>query len=159
MKIGASPSLPAVVGFLDAEADRLLEPRERESARAAMERALKLRLDPTTSLRYFTPQLLREATTAAPGGNPPGNRSDGPQSGAVVSTEGKSVLSVAKPAFPDRYLKAPSGAVIAAEHIPPEDWIIQARRYRDHGTWPSTLGPPARTPGSSCPPEFAREAT
>jgi hypothetical protein len=29
-----------VVGFLDAEADRLLEPREREAARAAMERAL-----------------------------------------------------------------------------------------------------------------------
>jgi hypothetical protein len=30
----------AVVGFLGAEADRLLEPREREAARAAMERAL-----------------------------------------------------------------------------------------------------------------------
>jgi hypothetical protein len=30
----------AVVGFLDAEADRVLEPREREAARAAMERGL-----------------------------------------------------------------------------------------------------------------------
>jgi hypothetical protein len=68
------------------------------------------------------------------------------------------VLIPVKSSLSDRYLKNGKG-IVAAEHIPPEDWIIFARQYRKRGVWPSTLGPPAGKPGSSCPPEFAKEAS
>jgi hypothetical protein len=58
----------------------------------------------------------------------------------------------------DRYLNSGKG-IVAAEDVPPEGWILLARQYREHGVWPSTLGPPVGKPGSSCPREFAKEAS
>jgi hypothetical protein len=46
-----------------------------------------------------------------------------------------------------------------AEDVPAEEWIVLAKHYRQFGTCPSTLGPPAGNPGSSRPPELASEAS
>jgi hypothetical protein len=66
--------------------------------------------------------------------------------------------SPAKSSLPHRYLKTGKG-IMAAEDVPPEDWIILAKNYWQYGQWPNTLGPPPGKPGSSCPPEFAKEAS
>jgi hypothetical protein len=114
----------------------------------------RLRLDPTATLAYFTPIVAREAKKRT-------NTSSVPQTQAPqnppAETNGQSIFA-AKPTFPENYMKI-GGRVIAAEHIPPEDWIMLARNWRDHGQWPNTLGPPPGKPGSSCPPDFAKEAS
>jgi hypothetical protein len=120
----------------------------------------RIRLDPMTSLQHFTPMVTREAVardfragapTVTTGLAPPVN-------GANLVAPQINGSPTWKVALPDRYLKGPKGAIIAAEDVPPEDWIILARNWREHGQWPPTLGPPPGKPGSSCPPDFAREA-
>jgi hypothetical protein len=121
----------------------------------------RIRLDPMASLRHFTPMVTRGAVardfcagapTVTSGLAPPVNG----ENLVAPQINGSPTWKVAPP---HRYLKGAKGAIIAAEQIPPEDWIFYARRYREHGDWPPTLGPPPGKPGSSCPPELAKEAS
>jgi hypothetical protein len=137
-----------------------------------MERFAHGQNDAQATLTYFTPIVIREAKkqTNGPvlaGGvtNGPNGAANGPFSGEKATngpksgpgaTNGPSVFA-SKPVFPENYMKV-GGRVIAAEHIPPEDWIMLARNWRNHGQWPNTLGPPPGSGRCACPREFWQEA-
>jgi hypothetical protein len=113
----------------------------------------RIRLDPMASLQFFTPMVTREAVRRDFSPSAPAATTGQGLEKPAVALPGASVLSPAKSNLPDRYLKT-GKAIMAAEDVPPEDWIILAKNYWQYGQWPNTLGPPPGKPGSSCPPEL-----